>query len=166
MEVQLFVYISDGSHGMVVFIVSCKASLTHALFQVFHLIFFSFQMVQELCLSATHHDMWSHTVNHSVHGHLFCLWPWFNHLIIEVASFVFIFFNSEHPAGMTPKKTSRTACHRKGFIMYKGTECKADFLGHFLLVTAAVCRKVRQTNRVPQRNANRVQWQLSNGLEQ
>jgi len=52
------------------------------------------------------------------------------------------FFNSDHPAGMTPKKTSRMAGHRKGFIMYKGGEHKAD-LGHFILETAAVCTKVR-----------------------
>lgn len=67
--------------------------------------------------------------------------PEYKHSVVEVASFLY-FFNSDHPAGMTPKKTSRIACHRKGFIMYKGTEHKAD-LGHFILVTAAVCRKVR-----------------------
>lgn len=102
-----------------------------------------------------HHIMTSDHKHHLVHGYSFLSFflPWYNHLIVDVTSFVYIFFNSDHPAGTTPKKTSRTACRRKGFIMYKGTEHKAD-LGHFILVTSAVCTKVRQTNRVPQRNAN------------
>lgn len=130
----------------------CNFSLAH--YSVHTMASFLFcsitSMVYVWCAGWIVSDEFSNTIqwssdyaHHLVHGNSFYNLPEYDHSVVEVASFLY-FFNSDqyHPAGMTPKKTSRTACRRKGFIMYKGTEHKAD-LGHFILVTAAVCRKVR-----------------------